>query len=190
MATTVVKRKPKRRSQADKAHQSAQRQARHLIKHKLTLVAASLSPSDIPDADAAETMQWLLNRTTLLWRAASAEVDLLTPGLSRDQRDALKHELWRSWDEQGNSRIEANFWVQQEERLRQELARLTESAQKLGLSERRARVAEAQLQLLGEALKAACKQAGIGTDQQRLLGAALRAELTTIEGTATEKNAA
>jgi hypothetical protein len=158
------------------------KKARNLIRHKLDLVARAVPIEDLPEADATETMQMVINRTNLLWRAAAAEVDRLKPGVAKEQTDQIKYELWRSYDEQGNSVLLLNPWVEEERKLRDELRRITEAAQKLGLGERRARVAEGQLQMLGEALRLACKSVGLDDEMRRSLGAALRTELSTIEG--------
>ncbi len=126
----------------------------------------------------------LINRVTRLWRYAAAQVDALKPGAARNQSgESMDHELWVTWDDNMNLVVTSSYWIQREEQLAVLLGKLTESAQKLGLAERRTRVAEGQVQLLGEALRAACAVAGITGEQQKQLGAALRQELATIEGT-------
>lgn len=158
-----------------------------MMAHKEALIAKAIPIEDLPDAEPSEMMQLLINRVTFLLRAAAAEADRLKPGVAQNQtRGEMEHEQWVSYDEQGNVVVMANFWIERETVLRQELAKLTEKAQALGLSERRTRVKEAEMQLLGEALKAAAQAAGLKPAQQRALGAALRTELATIEGTAVE----
>lgn len=154
-----------------------------MVAHREQLLARSIPLEDIPDVDPGETMQLLINRVTHLVRHAAAEADRLKPGLAKNQsRTELEHEQWSHWDEQGNLVVMSNYWLQREEELRSELAKLTEKAQALGLAERNTRVKEAQFMMVAAALKAACEAAGIPEKQQRKLGIALEAELETIEG--------
>lgn len=181
MPTKVIPRYVQRQEKAKKRLRS--QTAHTLVQHKLMMVRNGMAIENLPEADPADTMQLLINRCTLLWRAAAAEVDALEPGLAPNQCDN-GHELWASWDDNSNLVVTANFWVEMEKRLRDELKALTESAQRLGLAERRTRVAEGQLQILGEALKRACDKLGLPPEQQRLLGTELRSELAVIEGKA------
>lgn len=157
-----------------------------VIHHKQQLLANAYPIEDLPDESPADVMQLLINRVTFLCRAAAAEADRLKPGLAQNQsKSELEHELWSSWDAEGNRIVMANFWVEHEAKLRAELARLTEKAQALDLTDRRTRVQETQYRILGEALKNACVAAGIPETQQRKMGAALRTELAALEsGTA------
>lgn len=181
MASTGLQ-KRKRTPQKERRHIAAV-----LANHKARLIADAIPLEDLPDVEPADAMQLMINRVGFLVRAAAAETDRLKPGLAKNQaKDELQHELWSSWDEQGNLIVMANYWVEREQKLREELARLTEKAQQLGLSERRTRVQEIQVSILGEALKAACAAAGLSAGTTRKLGAALRDELATIEGTAVE----
>lgn len=164
--------------------------ANKLIAHKEHLISQGIPLEDLPEAEPSELMQLLINRVTFLLRAAAAESDRLKPGVAKNQsRGEMEHEQWVSYDEQGNVIVMANYWIERETVLRHELAKLTEKAQALGLSERRTRVKEAEMVLLGEALKSAAQAAGLKPAQQRALGAALRTELAAIEGTAVELTA-
>lgn len=163
------------------------RVANKLRAHKEELIARAVPIEDLPDVDPGEAMQMLINRVTFLLRAAAAESERLKPGLAKNQsKGEMEHEQWISYDEQGNVVVAANYWIERESELRKELFHLTEKAQVLGLSERRTRVQETQMAMLGEALQAACVAAGLSQNTQRRLGSALRTELATIEGTAVE----
>lgn len=164
------------------ARTERRRAANTLVAHRERLIAESVPLEDLPDIDPSDAMQLVINRLGQLFRAASAEVDRLKPGLAKNQtKGELQHELWSSWDEQGNLVVMANYWVEREQKLREELARVTEKAQTLGLSERRTRVQEAQVQLVGEALQRAFAAADVPAALQRRVGAALRTELMTLE---------
>lgn len=154
---------------------------RDLVHYKLSRISSAIPLEDFPDVAPDEMLKLVINRTVFLWRACCAEVDALKPGVAKNQSEHDK-ERWASYDEFGNIIIGHNYWIELESKLRAELGKLTEVSMKLGLDERRARVAEGQLQVLGEALKAACVAVGIGPEQQKVLGAALRTELATIEG--------
>jgi Arc/MetJ family transcription regulator len=143
---------------------------------------------DLPDVDPAETMQLLINRIERLWRYAAAQVDALRPGVARNQSmDNMDYELWATWDDNMNIVITNSYWIQREKELSELLGKLTEAAQRIGLSERRTRVQEAQTQLMGEALAAAAEAAGLNAVQKRRLGSELRKQLVAdVESTAVE----
>jgi hypothetical protein len=64
---------------------------------------------------------------------------------------------------------------------RDRLVRIGEACIRAGVAEAEVRVMEAQVGVLGQALKKACGKAGFSADQQRRLGAALRDELAKSE---------
>lgn len=187
MSQTVTLKRPNDRKSARRYRNTRKRAQECVVASREYMIARAIPLEDLPDVDPTETMQLLINRTERLWRYAAAQVDALRPGIATNQSgESMDHELWPSWDDNGNLVVQHNYWVEREKQLAELLGKLTESAQKLGLAERRTRVAEGQVQLLGEALKAACVAAGITGEQQKQLGAALRTELATIEGTAIE----
>jgi hypothetical protein len=64
---------------------------------------------------------------------------------------------------------------------RDRLARFAEAAMRTGVAEKRIKVEEAKIAILGTALRTACFKIGMTPDQQRTLGAALDAELRKLE---------
>jgi hypothetical protein len=147
------------------------------------MIAKATPIEDLPDVDPGDAMQLLINRVERLWRYAAAQCDALRPGTARNQSpDQMDHELWVAWDDNSNLVVTSSYWVTREKELSELLGKLTESAQRIGLTERRTRVAEYQLQILGEALQAAAKAIGIPEAQRRQLGGELRTQLQMIEG--------
>jgi hypothetical protein len=118
-----------------------------------------------------DVLQTVLDRAMDLWRLACKEVDKL----SMDER------LVQRIDENGNRLVEPHIWIQYEGSLRAELIDLGIRMGHLGVDERRVRVQEAQVELLGRAVLAAAHAIGLPAEQQRELGAALRDELIKLE---------
>lgn len=118
-----------------------------------------------------DVLQTLLDRLMDQWKLVCKIVD----GLPR------KEWLFEAVDEQGNRVYTPNVWMQYEQSLRQELMDLSLRMGHLGVDERRVRVQEAQMELLGRALQAAAHNAGLSAGDQRKLGAALRVELAKLE---------
>lgn len=185
---TTVKVPPRSARRRAREHRRIERT---VVNHRESMIARAQPIEDLPDVDAAETMQLLINRVERLWRYAAAQVDELKPGVARNQSmDSMDHELWATWDDNMNIVVTSSYWIQREKELSELLGRLTESAQRIGLSERLASVKEAQTQLMGEALLAAAEAAGLNTAQKRRLGSELRTQLTMlaadVESTAVE----
>lgn len=179
MATTVKRRKSKSAQGRASAHKKLERSVAY---HREQMIINATPLEDLPDVDPAECMQLLINRTERLLRYAAAQVDALKPGVAPNQSgESMDHELWVTWDDNQNLVVTNSYWIAREEALTMLLGKLTESAQKLGLSERRARVAEAQVVLLGEALRQACISAGLDDATQRKLGGELRTQLVMLE---------
>lgn len=118
-----------------------------------------------------DVLQTVLDRCMDHWRLACKEVD----SLSMDER------LVERIDEQGNRLVETHIWMQYEASLRAELMDLGIRMGHLGVDERRVRVQEAQVELLGRAVLAAAHAIGLPLDTQKQLGAALREELEKLE---------
>lgn len=172
---TTVKVPPRSARRRAREHKRIERTVVNL---RESMIARAQPIEDLPNVDPAETMQLLINRVERLWRYAAAQVDALKPGVARNQSaDCMDHELWAAWDDNMNIVITSSYWIQREKELSELLGRLTESAQRLGLSERRTRVQEAQTQLMGEALAAAAAAAGLNDTQKRRLGVELRKQL-------------
>lgn len=122
-----------------------------------------------------EAMELVLDRAMDLWRIALKQADKLT-----------LDEFWvTKVDAQGNRIAEPNKWLQYDAALRSEIFEMAARMQGLNIDERRARVQEAQMELLGRALQQAAANAGLTEEQQRNLGAALRKELEAAVGTPT-----
>jgi hypothetical protein len=179
VATTVKRRKSKSAQGRAAEHK---RFERNVAFHREQMIVNATPLEDLPDVDPAEAMQMIINRTERLLRYAAAQVDALRPGVAPNQsRDNMDHELWVTWDDNSNLVVTNSYWIHREEQLTILLGKLTEAAQKLGLSDRRARVAEAQVLLLGEALQAACVAAGLNEGQRRQVGQELRTQLVLLE---------
>lgn len=118
-----------------------------------------------------DVLQQVLDRCMDHWRLACKEVD----GLEVDERLVVRI------DEQGNKLVEPHVWMQYEQTLRAELIDLGIRMGHLGVDERRVRVQEAQVELLGRAVLAAAHAIGLDVGKQRELGAALRTELERLE---------
>jgi hypothetical protein len=118
-----------------------------------------------------DVLQLVLDRAMDLWRLACKEVDKL----GMDER------LVERTDENGNHLVEPHIWIQYEATLRAELMDLGIRMGHLGVDERRVRVQEAQVELLGRAVLAAAHAIGLPMETQRELGAALRDELVKLE---------
>jgi hypothetical protein len=72
---------------------------------------------------------------------------------------------------------EAQVLVRLYDNERDRLVRISEACIRAGVAEAEVRVMQAQVAVLGQALKKACGKAGLSVEQQRRLGAALRDEL-------------
>jgi hypothetical protein len=118
-----------------------------------------------------DVLQTLLDRLMDKWRFVCKKVDML----EEDQW------LVSRTDEMGNTLVEPNVWIQYEGVLRSELMDLSIRMGHLGVDERRVRVEEAKIELLGRAVLAAAHAIGLPVEQQRALGAALRDELVKLE---------
>jgi hypothetical protein len=118
-----------------------------------------------------DVLQTVLDRLMDKWRWVCKTVDAL------DMDEVLVERI----DEQGNRLVEPNVWIQYESTLRAELMDLGIRMGHLGVDERRVRVQEAQVELLGRAVLAAAHAIGLDMGQQRQLGAALRVELEKLE---------
>jgi hypothetical protein len=117
-----------------------------------------------------EAMELVLDRAMQYWRLAVKESDKL------DQ-----DELWVNYiDGNGNVRAEPNKWVQWDQALRSEIFEMAARMQGLNIDERRAKIQEAQTEILGRALQAAAAAIGLQPEQQKALGGALREQLTLI----------
>lgn len=118
-----------------------------------------------------DVLQTLLDRLMDQWKLVCKIVDALP----------RTEWLFEAVDEQGNRIYTPNVWMQYEQSLRVELMDLSLRMGHLGVDERKVRVAEAQMELLGRALQAAAHNAGLDPIAQRKLGAALRIELERLE---------
>lgn len=118
-----------------------------------------------------DVLQTVLDRCMDHWRLACKEVDQL----SMDERLVVRI------DENGNKLVEPHIWIQYEASLRAELLDLGIRMGHLGIDERKVRVEEAKIELLGRAVLAAAHAIGLSIDLQRQLGAALRTELEKLE---------
>lgn len=127
-----------------------------------------------------DVLQQVLDRCMDHWRLACKEVD----GLEMDERLVVRI------DEQGNRLVEPHIWIQYEQMLRAELTDLAIRMGHLGVDERRVRVQEAQIELLGRAVLAAAHFIGLDVNQQKQLGAALRDELMKLEDPSGAENPA
>jgi hypothetical protein len=156
---------------------------RDVVHHVETVIGSTIPLELLPEVDPAETMQLLINRVERQWRYAAAQVNLLKPGVAPNQsRESMDHELWVTWDDNNNLVVTSSYWMHREGELGRLLGDLTDKSIRNGLAERRARVAEAQLQIMGAALQAACEQIGLPQTKVRQLGAALRTEIEVAEG--------
>lgn len=123
-----------------------------------------------------DSLQMILDRAMDHWRMACKEVDKL------DEED-----FWFAYiDAQGNTLYEPNVWIKYEQALRAEILDMSIRMGHLGVDERRVRVAEAQVELMGRALLAAAQKIGLDSPIQKALGQALREELEVLEGEAVD----
>lgn len=118
-----------------------------------------------------DVLQTVLDRLMDKWRWVCKTVDAL------EMSEVLVERI----DEQGNRLVEPNVWIQYEQTLRAELIDLGIRMGHLGVDERRVRVQEAQIELLGRAVLAAAHAIGLDMGVQRQLGAALREEIIKME---------
>lgn len=129
---------------------------------------------DIPVSkgnNVVNVLQTVLDRAMDLWRFVCMEVDKL------DKTEWMVSRV----DAEGNTLVEPNVWIQYEGNLRAELMDLALRMGHLGIDDRKVRVQEAQVELLGRAVRDACHDIDLPPDIQRQLGAALRVRLEAIE---------
>jgi hypothetical protein len=88
-------------------------------------------------------------------------------------------------DYNGNIYVEPEKWFQLERSLREELFEMTRQMTALDIDERRIRVEELQLSVLGRALQAALRDANVDAQTQKVIGARLRQHIAAIEGSIT-----
>jgi hypothetical protein len=156
----------------DKQRRTATKRRRNAMLLGEALEIASTYDIAITKGNAVvDVLQTVLDRAMDIWRLACKEVDKL------DMDDRLVERI----DENGNRLVEPHVWIQYELTLRAELADLAIRMGHLGVDERRVRVQEAQVELLGRAVLAAAHAIGLPIDQQKQLGAALRTELEKLE---------
>lgn len=134
-------------------------------------IASTYDIAVVKGNSVVDVLQQVLDRCMDHWRLACKEVD----SLEMDERLVVRI------DEQGNRLVEPHIWIQYEQGLRAELTDLGIRMGHLGVDERRVRVQEAQVELLGRAVLAAAHAIGLDVGQQRQLGAALREELVKLE---------
>lgn len=118
-----------------------------------------------------DVLQMVLDRLMDKWRWVCKKVDSL------DENEWLVQRV----DAEGNRLVEPNVWLQYEMTLRAELMDLGIRMGHLGVDERKVRVEEAKIELLGRAVLAAAHAIGLDISTQKQLGAALRDELIKLE---------
>lgn len=116
-------------------------------------------------------LQTVLDRLMDKWRMVCQRVDQLP------QEEWLSSKV----DAEGNVLVEPNIWIQYEATLRAELADLALRMGHLGVDERKVRVQEAQIELLGRAVAAATRRAGLDPETTRTVGQYLREELAAAD---------
>lgn len=134
-------------------------------------IASTYDIAIVKGNSVVDVLQTVLDRCMDHWRLACKEVDSLD----------MKERLVERIDEQGNHLVEPHIWLQYEANLRAELMDLGIRMGHLGVDERRVRVQEAQVELLGRAVLAAAHAIGLDVGVQKQLGAALREELVKLE---------
>ena len=149
-------------------------------------LANDLEISIAPTMPIADVMELVFRRTHALWQFAAAEADKL----DATKKDGTTNAIWQiQYDAQGNPLRVPHKWIEMERTLREELWEQATDLQSLNIDERRVRIEEAQMEILGRALSAAAKDAGLDSETQRALGSHLRQRLQElapppIEGTA------
>jgi hypothetical protein len=158
--------------QKDPQRRTATKRRRNAILLGEALELASTYDITVSKGNAVvDVLQTVLDRLMDKWRWVCKKVDML------DEDEWLVQRV----DENGNRLVEPNVWIQYEQTLRAELIDLGIRMGHLGVDERRVRVQEAQVELLGRAVLAAAHAIGLPLDTQKQLGAALRDELIKLE---------
>lgn len=149
-------------------------------------LANEFEVSIAPPMPIADVMELVYRRTHALWQFAASQADQLDATLP----DGKPGAIWQiQFDAQGNPLRVPNKWIEYERALREELWEQSTDLTSLDIDERRVRIEEAQMEILGRALTQAAKDTGLDQATQKLLGSNLRkhlAELSPppIEGTA------
>jgi hypothetical protein len=114
----------------------------------------------------------VLNRTIDIWRWAATQADKVPEA-----------EFWvEGFDSDENKITEPNKWFQLEAAARDEAFTMLSTMTSLDIDDRRVKVEEFQLEVLGRALRAAARDAGLSQEQQTALGIELRRHIAIIEG--------
>jgi len=126
--------------------------------------------------DPGEIAGKVIDRTATLWVYVGSQVDKLIPGVGKNTSE-INREYMTSYDANGNAVIGVNYLIAREDTLRGELFGYVSRAAQLGIADRAVRVREAQMSLIGHAMKEACHEIGLSQDQQALLAQALQKSL-------------
>lgn len=170
-----------------RSRRAANRKKRNSKSYRAAVALANdLEITIAPPMPIADVMELVYRRTHALWQFAASQADKLDATLP----DGKANAIWQiQYDAQGNSLRVPHKWIEYERALREELWEQSTDLQSLNIDERRVRIEEAQMEILGRALTLAAQDAGLDAATQQTLGSHLRQRLTelappAIEGTA------